>query len=68
MTVRKPIVRSGGKLEQMKSGDRLSSTPTVRLTDAMGVRHYLPLDEDGNVVFMFSDGSLDSIPTIKVIK
>lgn len=66
MAARRPIVRTGGRDQQLPAGDTLVGVPRVRVFTASTERAYMPLDENGELPVELADGSPESIPVIGV--
>lgn len=66
MAARSPIVRKGGRLQQLPAGDTLSGLPRMRVYLAGGDRSYIPLDENGELPIQLADGTPESLPMIGV--
>lgn len=74
MTVRRPLVREGGRTRQLAEGEKIPASAvegggagTVRIVSGDGVVHRLALDMNGELPVTLSDGSESSVPTQGVV-
>jgi hypothetical protein len=66
MTVRRPLVRRNGRVEQLPAGDTLAGVPAVRLRMSSGTIARVPLDINGELPVVMASGLLDAVPVIRV--
>jgi hypothetical protein len=65
MAIRRPLVRVGGRSEQLPEGDSLAGVPVaIPFWSSDGTRADIPLTTNGELPFWLSDGTPANIPVV----